>query len=234
MKPRCTSAKRHLQCGRHRAFTRKELVVVMAVLVVLGLLINRAIRVETRRKSHQGHCIGNLKNIGTSFRVFAYYHGEQFPFAATNPGVVNPAYQNEMDAWVHFQAVSNELGVASILTCPSDPERLPNTVRMFSELAVRKNAAISFFIGVTADEASPTGLLIGDRGVFTNGLPVAGKIVSLTTNDSLRWQTPFHGSGGNIGFADGSVQQIGLRDAATSYALRDSIPTNRLLLPLLP
>ena len=147
---------------------------------------------------------------------------------------MNPAYQNEMDAWVHFQAVSNELGVASILTCPSDPERLPNTVREFSELAVRKNAAISFFIGVTADEALPAGLLIGDRGVFTNGLPVVGKIVSLTTNDSLRWQTPFHGSGGNIGFADGSVQQIGLRDAATSYALRDSIPTNRLLLPLVP
>ena len=74
---------------------------------------------------------------------------------------------------------------------------------------------------------------------MTNGLPVAGKVVSLTTSDTLRWEVPFHDKAGNVGFADGSFDQIGARvsgpaSAGPGYSLRYSIPTNRLLLPLVP
>ena len=219
---------------RHRAFTRKELLVVIAVFAVLGLLIFRGFVIETRSKANRGHCISNLKNTGTSFRVFASDHDDKYPFAATNGKALNPAYHNETDAWIHFQVMSNEPGGTSVLTCPSDRERIGNSLPNSARQVISNNNAISYFVGITADEAQPTGILIGDRGVTKNRSRLQGKLLSLTTNETLRWEVPFHDAAGNMGFADGSVQQVGFRGAVPWLSLRDSVPTNRLLLPLVP
>ncbi|MBI3876566.1 MAG: hypothetical protein HY300_11565 [Verrucomicrobia bacterium] len=216
-----------------RAFTRKELLIVIACLLLLVLIFQPAY-INARAKAERVHCANYLKQIGLGFRVFADDHNGNYPFAATNSKAIHLAYQNETDAWIHFQVMSNELGTARILTCGMDREQIGNRTDDFAELATRKNKSVSYFVGISASEAHPAGLLAGDRCVWTNRLRLQGKVLLLTPKDALRWDDPFHDRAGNVAFADGSVQLIGLLGSSPAFPLNQSIETNRLLLPLSP
>lgn len=100
-----------------------------------------------------------------------------------------------------FQTISNELGATWLLTCPAD-NRLP--ARVWTSLSVTN---LSYFIGLDAEDTRPDMLLSGDRNLAVNGKLLSG-VVALGTNSAVTWTRAIHREAGNIGLADGSVQQV--------------------------
>ena len=66
---------------------------------------------------------------------------------------------------------------------------------------------LGYFVGVDAEDTYPSGWLCGDRNLATNGVPLKHGLQSIWTNSAVGWVKPRHEKSGNIGLADGSVQQ---------------------------
>jgi prepilin-type processing-associated H-X9-DG protein len=108
--------------------------------------------------------------------------------------------------------------------CPTDSRR---PLQKFG--APFSNSNLSYFVGFLTNDSFPQMFLSGDRNL-TGGINHASGIVDFPTNSAIAWGAGFHKTGGNIGLADGSVQQLGsqvLRAALRSTG--DS--TNRLSMP---
>ena len=188
------------------AFTRTELLVVVVALLFAFSVIAPGV-VKWKQKARRIQCVSFLKQIGLAHRVFANDHTN----AATGTGLytmsvsTNDGGSREFigtgQAFRHYLKMSNELGSAKVLVCWSDRER---TARPdFTSLA---NSNVSYFVGLGADELKPNLLLAGDRQL-TNDLPRVGGIMTVTTNQTVRWANSIHQGAGNVALADGSVQQ---------------------------
>ena len=90
------------------------------------------------------------------------------------------------------------------------------------------NEHISYFVGVDAALNRPSMFLAGDRNL-TNATGAPDQLLSLYTNDLPGCTHRIHVRQGNIGLADGSVQQ--LSNARLREALGWSSVTNRLSMP---
>jgi prepilin-type processing-associated H-X9-DG protein len=125
-----------------------------------------------------------------------------------------------------FQAMSNELNIPKILLCPDDTHRARAT--NFSTL---NNSNISYFVGLdVTNEANPQMLLSGDDNFAIGGVPVKSGVVQLLTSAPVTWTKARHKFAGNIGLADGSVEQLttnGLQQALQ----QTGVATNRLIIP---
>jgi hypothetical protein len=124
----------------------------------------------------------------------------------------------------HFQVMSNELSTPKILVCPADVRQPANDFG-----PTFGNTNISYFVGVDADESKPQMLLSGDRNI-DGGTKLANGILEITTNQLVSWSSRMHDGFGNVGIADGSVQQVtssGLR----SLLQQTGVATNRLAIP---
>ena len=124
--------------------------------------------------------------------------------------------------------MSNELSTPYILICPADVRpRAKDFGSTFS------NTNISYFVGVDADETKPQMPLSGDRNIL-GGMKLANGILEITTNQFVSWSSEMHDGVGNIGLADGSVQQLG-SFRMTTTGLQQMFPpgvaTNRLAIP---
>jgi prepilin-type processing-associated H-X9-DG protein len=72
--------------------------------------------------------------------------------------------------------------------------------------------------------------LSGDDNFAIGGVPVKSGLLQLLTNTPVAWTKTRHKLYGNIGLADGSVQQLttdGLRQALQ----QTGVATNRLVIP---
>jgi competence protein ComGC len=202
------------------AFTRRELVVVIAVIVVLFSLLFVALQ-RAARKSRSICCNCNFKQIGIGYRIWANDHGDQNPaqVAQTNEGWLDRLSEANAAAycWTNYAILSHELGQSTvILVCPSDIREPANT---FSNLAADSN--ISYFVGVTANDISPQSLLGGDRNLGPGTAPDTEYGYSPTNdkgndvmiNGPVCWSLKMHSDGnpagmGNILLGDGSAQQV--------------------------
>ena len=132
-----------------------------------------------------------------------------------------------------FGVMSNELSTPKILVCPAESDSshaytastfaysisgaTANTIPYTNDLEV------SYFIGVDAADTFPQMLLDGDHnmggngnpppnGYFWNAVPNNDFKVSLGTNFTANqgpgWMDNMHSKQGNVGLADGSVQQL--------------------------
>ncbi len=130
-----------------------------------------------------------------------------------------------MSPAIHFQVASNEIGSPTLLTCPSDRDR--QVVSNWSQLT-RTN--ISYFINLEANTTNQCSTLIGDRNLAINNKAVVPGLIIVTADEALKWDGRFHGQIGNIGFGDGSVQQVVSKDL--NPLLRSSgVATNRFVIP---
>lgn len=202
-----------------------ELLCLLAILSILATFMILPSRRGPHAHPARINCTNNLKQVGLAFHQWALDHNDKFPMqtSATNGGTMELVGYGFV--WPHFQVLSNELNTPKILVCPADAGR-----QSASSFASNFNSsAISYFVGVDADEVMPQMFLAGDRNI-TNRLGLRSGTVAWTTNEFVGWTYQMHGRQGNVALADGSVQ--GFSSSRLREALRNTgVATNRLAMP---
>lgn len=209
-------------------FTRFEAIVVAGTLAVLIAVLLPALAASKKKVSRIG-CTNNLKQIGLAFRLWSGDNGDKYPMqvSVTNGGTMEFVGSGVVAA--HFQVMSNELSTPKILFCREDKRRTPAS----SFTTNLSNSNLSYFVGVDATEEKPQMFLSGDAYLAVGGKPSKPGLLSLRTNSPIAWAKPlrpYHGKGGNILLADGSVRQpntVLLRELLQA----SGVATNRLAMP---
>jgi prepilin-type processing-associated H-X9-DG protein len=207
------------------AFTLMELLVVIAVLFILLALVDFGPSPSAKKQAQRIICVNNLKQIGVAYRLWEGNHGDKYPMvvSVTNGGAMELIATGNVAAC--FQVMSNEMSTPKILLCLADTHRV-----LATNFATLNRSNISYFVNLDAVESYPQMLLDGDDNLTVGGVRVRPGILNLGTNTTIGWTKERHNSGGIIGLADGSVQQLttdGLRQAFQ----QTGVATNRLAIP---
>lgn len=212
---------------RRNALTLVEALVLLAIVAVFAALLLPAL--SRPRRSNRIPCLSNLKQVGLGFRLYANDHEDQFPWAvSTNINETNTSGSRELvsspEVFRHYQAASNELVTPKVLVCPTERNRFKE-----ADFTKFSNANLSYFVGLDADASKPQNLLSGDRSV-SGGVLSNGFLRLLTPTNEAGWTPEMHNRVGNVGLADGSVQQ--LTDQSLQRQLEASaLPLIRLAIP---
>lgn len=188
------------QAARRAGLTLVEGVVVLAILAVAGALYLSTLSRGYSRSSRVG-CVNHLKQLGLAHRLWSNDHGDEFVFASAAPES-SRAFVNSSQVFRHYQALSNELVTPKVLRCANDRARTAATT--FQPLL---NTNLSYFVGLDAHEGDPAQILSGDRNL-TGGTWSGGYLRTLTPRTEAGWTAELHQFNGNVGLADGSVQQL--------------------------
>jgi prepilin-type processing-associated H-X9-DG protein len=203
-----------------QGFTLVGLLIIIAVLGILAAMLIPAL-VSAKGKSKRIQCVSNLKQDGLAFRLWEGDNGDKYPMAvSTNK---NGTMEYAADVFRHFQVMSNELSTPKILVCPADDR---TAAASFARL---KNQNVSYFVSLDAMEVRPPMLLTGDRNV-TNGLSPVRSVLELRPEIPAGWTEALHNGVGNIGLADGSVQQVSI-PGLQQMLKHTGDSTNRVALP---
>jgi prepilin-type N-terminal cleavage/methylation domain-containing protein len=241
----------HTSNSKH-GLTLLEVIVVIVVVGLLALIFMPALAVP-RTKATRNQCVANLKQIGLAFQIFATDNDGKFPYDVSN----SPAYLDQGRAWMHFQAMSNELQRSKTLLCPADAARTTNQAENFhfgtkadnKSLVKLRNDAVSYFVGVQISPKMPQALLAGDRNISMKETALAfssqasGGAIRVGT--SAVWSehpaNKVHGvqrnpgdPGGNAALADGSVEKMSrlrLQQQISLSAATNGTNANLLLFP---
>jgi prepilin-type processing-associated H-X9-DG protein len=206
------------------AFTLVALLVIVAVLAILAAMLLPALA-GAHDRARRIQCVNNLKQCGLAFRIWEGDNGDKLPMDVPLAKGGTKEFDTGADTFRHFQVMSNELSTPKILICPADTRSVADN---FARL---KNQNVSYFVGLEANDANPQRFLDGDRNIAGESEPENG-ILKLVPGGPVSWTTAIHNNQGNVGLADGSVQQYS--SSALHEALRNSgDPTNtwRIALP---
>jgi hypothetical protein len=216
------------------AFTRRELIVVIAVLVVVGLILVPALR-RAIGTSRSICCNCNLKQIGTAYRVWANDNGNRYPafVPVTNGGWRDLLSRTNAGryCWTNYAIMAENLGYSPVvLVCPSDKREPAHSISN-----IFANTNLSYFVGVIANSDTPGLILSGDRNLGLGTTPDAqygfsptnGSGNDVVINAPVCWSLKMHSrrnsaASENILLADGSAQQV------TSVALNNTWLKNAL------
>lgn len=206
-------------------FTLVALLVIIAVLAILAAMLLPALA-SAKKKSSKIGCVNNLKQTGLAFRIWEGDNDDQYPMSRSSSLGGTKEFNTGADTYRHFQVMSNELSTPKILICPADTRTVAaNFVRL-------KNQNVSYFVSLDAPSSQfPQRFLDGDRNITGARSPENG-ILKLVPGGPASWTSSMHVNQGNLGSADGSVQQYsnsGLREALrnsgdTTNVWRISLP----------
>jgi hypothetical protein len=205
-----------------------ELIVVVFILGVFAVIILPRLMNPKPLHVLGITCVNNLKQIGLATRVWEGDNSDKYPtqVSVTNGGSME--YITGPNVFRHLQVMSNELSTPKVVFCPDESDRNRFLATNFQVFC---NSNTSFFFGVDATETIPGAFLVGDRNL-TNGLPLKNSVMELTTNQSPCWTKELHKTYGNIGLADGSVQQVYSTNLQAMLE-HSGLATNRLQMPVL-
>ncbi len=170
------------------------------------------------------NCLGNLRQLGTAFQLWADDHDGLFPMAvtATNGGAMEPVAGG--DVYHVFKCLSNEISTPNILRCPSDT-RIPAT-----NFAFLRDEQVSYFVNLDARTNQSSLLLTGDRNLEVNGKEAGAGVVTISTNVIVGWTRKIHNQSGVTGLADGSAQKFS-NSQLQQYLQKTGTNVNRLVFP---
>jgi hypothetical protein len=218
MKTKSLQAKRPIA-----GFTGRDLLTLVVIGgVLLCILVVELGRAQRRSKTICCNC--NLKQVGLAFRTWALDHHELFPMGVSTNDGGSREFITTGETFRHFQVMSNELSTPVVLACPVDSRwSAEHFDRGFG------NSNLSYFAGVVTNDENPQLFLSGDRNI-TGGVWLANQILQLTTNEVIGWSAGIHRGAGNLGLADGSVDQ------SSTFRLQERLSwtgqaTNRLAMP---
>ena len=203
------------------------------VIVVIGFfLIYSTIR-RLHGYSPQTHCISNLRQVGTAFRLWADDNDGFYPMHflgnANYPGLTPAASWlgrplDYPDASTCFKALSNELGSPKLIVCPSD------TRKPLSNYWSLQDSSVSYFVGQDAHQTNANMFLAGDRNVLVDGVLVQRGRVLIKTNNTSSWSEAIHNCSGDVTLADGSVQKFSMAQLHAALQ-KTGTNVNRLVFP---
>lgn len=220
------------------AFTLIDLLAGVALLALIVMMII----LPALAKAHSPHCrincANNLKQVGLSFKQWALDNKDQFPMQVPVASGGTMEFVKEGHAWIHYLVMSNELNTPKVLFCPA--ERNPGRVcansfdRHFQNqpggIPFTDDLNLSYFVGVDAIDTKPRMWLTGDANLAKGSAALQTGLVSLYTNTPLTWHDKRHEGRGNLGFADGSVQQVTSAELVPLLISTGDL-TNRLAMP---
>jgi len=223
MKPRFSNQRNH-------AMTLTELLVVIVVLAVLAMFLLPAFD-DRPVKAPRINCVNNLKQIGLAYYMWSEDHQGKFPMevSVTNGGTMElfsggSQFQNLV--FLNYLVMSNELSTPKILHCQADTNGF--AAQNFS--AGFNNQNVSYFVGLDASTNFSQVFLSGDDNFEVGGVPVKSGISIFSSNAPVAWTAARHKFAGNIGLADGSVQQVTI-SGLTNLLHQTGIAANRLAIP---
>jgi len=234
-----------------RAFTRLELVMVGAMLVLLtGIAL--PVLANSKLRGEQAMCFNNLRRIGHAFQLWANDHEDRNPWVTpvSEGGTFSSANPLKANAYFQMGMVSNELATPQVLICPSD-RGVGALRRMAGDFSYTnaeggffvpgfRNAALSYIIGLHSFPDASRAILSGDRNIRWDGLNQScsaginscALIWGGSNPSAAAWTNAIHGESGNLLFNDGRVAEVsnaGLRQA--SKPAQDDISNDHFLVP---
>ena len=205
-------------------FTLVALLVIIAVLAILAAMLLPALA-GAHDRARRIQCVNNLKQCGIAFRVWPPDQDNDFPMSVSTNRGGTMEFNTGAGTFRHFQVMSNELSTPKILICPADDRTIATDFARFG------NRNVSYFVGLEANDIYPQRFLDGDRNITGESDPENG-ILKLVPGQHVSWTQDIHVNQGNVGLADGSVQQFsndGLREALQNSG--DPTNTWRISLP---
>ena len=220
----------HHRRHRTRALMMEEVLIVIFILALLGLVFfigtaRGGWHFVGRQASAEIDCVNNLKMVGLGYRIWEGDNNDRFPqfVSVTNGGAMELVATGNVVAV--FQCMSNELSTPKILVCRADTDHSAAT-NFLEDFSARH---LSYFAALDADDNHPQDVLSGDANLIVNGRPMPPGILNLATSPAT-WTKGRHGSVGNVGIADGSVQshisQMGFVSTPGTI-----FSTNRVVIP---
>src|SRR5262245_58541584 len=199
------------------AFTRADLLVLLAVLALLTIIALPALA-NNRSRSDRVICANNLRQIGMAMHLWGNEHSDRPPWEVPPADGGTMQHALAPNAWYHFSWISNELASPHLLFCPSDTGQ---PARDFSGDASGgylhsnfRGRATSYFLAHKGISERNTQVQSGDRNISAMG--PAGGCPRFTSTSSLplpahqpevRWISGLHGDAGNILSFDAAVVQ---------------------------